>query len=80
MDITDNPLFIVISKAKVIKAHFLVHDKFEETSYEVLPPDELWKQFVHVRLNTVLPLTCEATIAGVKNIMQNKRKKVSCFV
>ncbi|XP_052738282.1 ufm1-specific protease 2 isoform X2 [Bicyclus anynana] len=77
VDITDNPLFIVISKDKQIKAHFLVHDKFEETNYEVLQPEELWKQFIHVRLNTVLPLTCEATIAGVKNIMQNKRKKIA---
>lgn len=54
-----------------------MHDKFEETSYEVMEYDELWKQFLHVRLNTILPLTCEATIAGVKNILQNKRKKVS---
>ncbi|XP_045763581.1 ufm1-specific protease 2 [Maniola jurtina] len=77
VDITDNPLFIVLNKNKTIKAHFLVHDKFEETSYEVLQPDELWKQFIHVRLNTVLPLQCEATIAGVKNIMQNKRKKIA---
>ncbi|XP_034824988.1 ufm1-specific protease 2 [Maniola hyperantus] len=77
VDITDNPLFIVLNKNKAIKAHFLVHDKFEETSYEVLQTDELWKQFVHVRLNTVLPLQCEATIAGVKNIMQSKRKKIA---
>lgn len=60
-----------------MKAHFLVHDKFEETKYEVLASDELWKQFLHVRLYTTIPLSCEATIAGVKNIMQNKRKKVS---
>lgn len=59
-----------------MKAHFIVHDKFEETKYEVFSPEELWKQFLHVRLNTVLPLRCEATIAGVKNSLQNKRKKV----
>ncbi|XP_013134733.1 PREDICTED: ufm1-specific protease 2 isoform X1 [Papilio polytes] len=77
VDITDNPLVVIISKEKDIKAHFLVHDKFEETSYEVMEYDELWKQFLHVRLNTILPLTCEATIAGVKNILQNKRKKIA---
>ncbi|XP_045533884.1 ufm1-specific protease 2 isoform X1 [Papilio machaon] len=77
VDITDNPLVIIISKEKNIKAHFLVHDKFEETSYEVMENDELWKQFLHVRLNTILPLTCEATIAGVKNTLQNKRKKIA---
>lgn len=59
-----------------MKAHFLVHDKFEETKYEVLNMNDLWKQFLHIRLATVLPLSCEATIAGVKNVMQNKRKKV----
>lgn len=76
VDITDNPLVIIINKEKDIKAHFLVHDKFEETNYEVMEVEDLWKQFLHVRLSTVLPLTCEATIAGVKNILQSKRKKV----
>ncbi|XP_046978349.1 ufm1-specific protease 2 [Vanessa cardui] len=77
VDITDNPLFIIINEDKEIKAHFLVHEKFEETTYEVLPTEELWKQFIHVRLNTILPLTCEATMPGVKNILQNKRKKIA---
>ncbi|XP_063374633.1 probable Ufm1-specific protease 2 [Cydia amplana] len=77
VDITDNPLVIIINQNKDMKAHFLVHDKFEETKYEVLEADELWKQFLHVRLNTVIPLSCEATINGVKNIMQNKRIKIA---
>ncbi|XP_061705860.1 probable Ufm1-specific protease 2 isoform X1 [Cydia pomonella] len=77
VDITDNPLVIIINQNKDIKAHFLVHDKFEETKYEVLDADELWNQFLHVHLNTVVPLSCEATIAGVKNIMQNKRIKIA---
>ncbi|KAM3967989.1 UFM1 specific peptidase 2 [Aphomia sociella] len=77
VDITDNPLVIIINNRKDMKAHFLVHDKFEETKYEVLSNDELCKQFLHVRLNTVLPLSCEATFSGVKNIMQNKRKKIA---
>lgn len=59
-----------------MKAHFLVHDKFEETKYEVMGTEEMSRKFLYVRLNTVLPLSCEATINGVKNIMQNKRKKV----
>ncbi|KAG6439468.1 hypothetical protein O3G_MSEX000798 [Manduca sexta] len=76
VDITDNPLVMIVNEKKDMKTHFLVHDKFEETKYEVLSSDELWTQFLHVRLDTVLPLSCEATISGVKNIMQNKRKKV----
>ncbi|XP_059059990.1 probable Ufm1-specific protease 2 [Achroia grisella] len=77
VDITDNPLVININKTKNLKAHFLVHDKFEETTYEVLSAEEMWKQFLHVRLNTVVPLSCEAAISGVKNVMQNKRKKIA---
>lgn len=76
VDITDNPLVIILNEKKDMKAHFLVHDKFEETQYDVFSAEDLWKQFLHVRLNTTLPLSCEATITGVKNIMQNKRKKV----
>lgn len=77
VDITDNPLVMIINKKKEMKAHFLVHDKFEETKYEVLSADDMWKQFIHVRLNTVLPLSCEATISGVKNVLQSKRKKIA---
>ncbi|XP_037297202.1 ufm1-specific protease 2 [Manduca sexta] len=77
VDITDNPLVMIVNEKKDMKTHFLVHDKFEETKYEVLSSDELWTQFLHVRLDTVLPLSCEATISGVKNIMQNKRKKIA---
>ncbi|XP_063530482.1 probable Ufm1-specific protease 2 [Cydia strobilella] len=77
VDITDNPLVIIINQNKDMKAHFLVHDKFEETKYEVMEADELCKQFLHVRLNTVIPLSCEATMNGVKNIMQNKRIKIA---
>ncbi|KOB77192.1 Uncharacterized protein OBRU01_04511 [Operophtera brumata] len=77
VDITDNPLVILMNKSKELKANFLVHDKFEETNYEVLSTEELWRQFLHVRLNTVLPLICEATINGVKNMMQTKRKKIA---
>ncbi|XP_072941777.1 probable Ufm1-specific protease 2 [Epargyreus clarus] len=77
VDITDNPLVIIIGKNNEMKPYFLVHDKLEETKYEVLESDEMWKQFLHVRLNTVLPLTCEATVPGVKNILQNKRKKIA---
>ncbi|CAB3228369.1 unnamed protein product [Arctia plantaginis] len=77
VDITDNPLVMIVNEKKEMKAHFLVHDKFEETKYEVLNSEDMWKQFVHVRLNTVLPLSCEATTSGVKNILQNKRKKIA---
>ncbi|CAH1635227.1 unnamed protein product [Spodoptera littoralis] len=77
VDITDNPLVMIVNEKKEMKTHFLVHDKFEETKYEVLSSDEMWKQFLHVRLNTILPLSCEATISGVKNILQNKRKKIA---
>uniref|UniRef100_A0A2A4JZR1 Probable Ufm1-specific protease 2 n=1 Tax=Heliothis virescens TaxID=7102 RepID=A0A2A4JZR1_HELVI len=77
VDITDNPLVMIVNERKEMKTHFLVHDKFEETKYEVLSSEDMWKQFLHVRLNTILPLSCEATISGVKNILQNKRKKIA---
>ncbi|CAH0628839.1 unnamed protein product [Chrysodeixis includens] len=77
VDVTDNPLVMIVNEKKEMKAHFLVHDKFEETKYEVLSSDEMWKQFLHVRLNTILPLSCEATMSGVKNVLQNKRKKIA---
>lgn len=67
---------MIINEKRYMKAHFLVHDKFEETQYEMMTAEDLWKQFLHFRLNTILPLSCEATVNGVKNIMQNKRKKV----
>lgn len=66
-----------MDEEKQLKPYFLVHDKFEETDYEILSTEELWSQFLYVRLNTTLPLSCEATITGVQNVLQSKRKKVS---
>ncbi|XP_041973133.1 ufm1-specific protease 2 [Aricia agestis] len=77
VDITDNPLVVTISKANKMKAYFLVHDKLEETSYEILEEEDFWRQFLHLRLTTVLPFQCEATIPGVKNVLQSKRVKIA---
>ncbi|CAH0397485.1 unnamed protein product [Chilo suppressalis] len=77
VDITDNPLVITLNNKRDIKAHFLVHEKFEETKYDNLESNDMWKQFIHVRLITTLPLSCEATIAGVKSILQSKRKQIA---
>ncbi|GBP35470.1 Probable Ufm1-specific protease 2 [Eumeta japonica] len=76
VDITDNPIIIMVNDKKEIKAHFLVHDKLEETSYEVLSMEEMKRQFLYVRLSTLLPLHCEATIPSVKNVLQSKREKL----
>lgn len=73
-------MFLIINKDKEIKAHFLIHEKFEETNYDVFENEDFWKQFLHVRLNTILPLSCEATISDVKTVLQSKRKKVFCYI
>lgn len=72
---TDNPL-ILTSCSEKITAHFLIHERLEETEYEVFPNEVILKQFVHLRLQTTLPLFCEATSHGVKEALQSKRKKV----
>ncbi|KAL4714402.1 hypothetical protein ACJJTC_017697 [Scirpophaga incertulas] len=77
VDITDNPLVLNINEQKDLKARFLVHDKFEETTYEVLHSNDLWKQFIYVNLCTTLPLSCEATITGVKTSLQSKIRKIA---
>ncbi|XP_077293156.1 UFM1 specific peptidase 2 isoform X2 [Arctopsyche grandis] len=76
VDATDNPL-ILTSNQGCFKAHFLIHDRLEETQYEVVSEEDLWKQFIHIRLKTTLPLFCEVTSNGVKEAIQSKRKKIA---
>lgn len=72
---TDNPL-ILTSTGDCLKACFLIHERCEEVPYEEVSDEDLWKQFIHIRLKTTLPLFCEVSSNGVKEAIQSKRKKV----
>jgi len=59
-----------------LTAQFYVHDNLEDAPYEVVNKTDLWAQFVHLRLQTRLPLTCELQADAISEALLLLQKKV----
>jgi hypothetical protein len=76
--ITDKPLFLRYEPGDPsgLTAQFYVQDNLEDTAYEVVNKTDLWMQFIHVRLQTTLPLTCELQADAISEALLLLQKKV----
>ena len=76
--ITDSPLLLRYQPGgpSELTSQFYVHQNLEDTPYEVLNKTELWAQFVHLRLQTRLPLTCELQADAISEALLLLQKKV----
>ena len=54
----------------------LVNGSMKNVEHEVLIEHDIWQQFIHVRLQTRLLLTCELQLDAVTEAFQQLRKKV----
>lgn len=83
--ITDNPLLLRYQPGSLsgLTAQFFVHENLEDTAYEVVNKTELWMQFIHLRLQTRLPLTFELQANAISEALLLLQKKVvkgmACF-
>jgi hypothetical protein len=59
-----------------LTAQFFVHENLEDTAYEVVNKTELWMQFIHLRLQTRLPLTFELQANAISEALLLLQKKV----
>jgi len=59
-----------------LTAQFYVHENLEDTPYEVVNKTDVWAQFVHVRLQTSLLLTCELQADAISEALLLLKKKV----
>ena len=59
-----------------LTAQFYVHENLEDTPYEVVDKTDLWTQFVHLRLRTRLPITCELQANAISEALLLLQKKV----
>ncbi|XP_069680582.1 ufm1-specific protease 2 isoform X2 [Periplaneta americana] len=85
VQITDNPLLLryELGNPAGLKTQFCVHENLKDTSYEVVNESDLWSQFIYVRLQTKIPLTCELQTDALSEAMLLLRKKLAagmvCF-
>lgn len=56
---------------------FYVHDRLDNAPYETVNEEDIWKQFVHVRLKTRIQLVCDWTPCSVKDACAVLHKKVT---
>ncbi|KDR23802.1 probable Ufm1-specific protease 2 isoform X2 [Zootermopsis nevadensis] len=80
--ITDNPLLLLYQLGNLtgIKAQLYVHENLKDATYEVVSETDIWTQFVHVRLQTRLPLTCELQADAISETLVMLQKKVAAGV
>lgn len=78
MHITDNPvlLFYQLGNHSGLKAQIYVHETLTDTMYEVVNETDLWMQFIHLRLQTRLPLICELQADAIIEALLLLQKKV----
>ena len=53
-----------------------MRENLEDTPYEVVNKTDLWAQFIHLRLRTRLPLTCELQADAISEALLLLQKKV----
>ena len=75
IQVTDNPILIK-RESGCLKTYFYVHEQFEESSYDIFTNEELREKFLHIRLQTRLPLICELNEQSIKEAMQTLSRKV----
>jgi hypothetical protein len=80
--ITDNPLLLLYQMGSPtgMKAQFYVHENLKDTTYEVVNETDLWTQFIHVRLQTRLPLTGELQTDAISEAFLLLQKKVGICI
>lgn len=77
VDVTDNPVLLTCdSGCENLKGFFFKNGKLEETEYEVLSEEELYKSFSFVRLRFDLREYVD-DLSRIPEIMQQRRKYVS---
>jgi hypothetical protein len=76
--ITDNPVLLLyqLGNPSGLKAQIYVHENLAGTMYEVVNETDLWMQFIHLRLQTRLPLICELQADAISEALLLLRKKV----
>jgi hypothetical protein len=76
--VTDNPLLLryQLGGTSELTAQFYVRENLEDTAYEVVNKTDLWVQFIHLRLQTRLPLTCELQADAINEALLLLQKKV----
>lgn len=79
VDVTDNPVLLTCdSGCDNLKGFFFKNGKLEETDYEVLSEEELYKSFSFVRLRFDLREYVD-DLSRIPEIMHQRRKYVSCY-
>lgn len=74
--ITDNPLYlkVTIGANTDVEAAFIVNNKLEMAGIEILKEEDLYSQFLHIRLKAQLPLVCSPDEESIKDALQELRQ------
>ncbi|KAK9753490.1 Peptidase family C78 [Popillia japonica] len=74
--ITDNPLYLKVTIGAIsdVQASFIVNNKLEAATIDILTEEYLYSQFLHIRLKAQLPLICNPAEDNIKDALQELRQ------
>ncbi|KRT82016.1 Peptidase, partial [Oryctes borbonicus] len=74
--ITDNPLYlkVTIGANTNVEATLIVNNKLEMANIEVLKEEDLYSQFLHIRLRAQLPLVCSPDEENIEEALHELRQ------
>lgn len=76
---SDNPLLLkrVYGSENSLSAFFYRNQKLVEVEYDIITESDLCELFVHIRLKTRLPFTCELSSEAIFEAVNSLQKKVN---
>ncbi|XP_018565257.1 probable Ufm1-specific protease 2 isoform X2 [Anoplophora glabripennis] len=79
VDVTDNPIFIFyeLGSQNKISVNLVTNDKIEKANFITVGEQDIYSEFLHIRLRGEVPLKCEASIKSVEEMFDKVRKTMS---
>ncbi|KAJ8922664.1 hypothetical protein NQ315_007696 [Exocentrus adspersus] len=79
VDVTDSPIFISckLGAPNEIVVRIVSNDHIEELEYLTVSEQDIYSQFVHIRLKGEIPLKCEVSLESIQEAFQKVIKTVS---
>ncbi|KAF5302328.1 hypothetical protein FQA39_LY10367 [Lamprigera yunnana] len=79
IDVTDTPLYMLCTPgiaSNTIQTYFIVNNKLETTKYEIMTLQDIYSQFVHIRLLTQLQFVSDVLINSIKEGFTHLRRQL----
>lgn len=77
IDVTDCPLYLHQRIGGELTVNYFINDRIERTKFVELDENDIYKDFIHLRLKTQVPLLCEVNPQAISNGLGHIKNKIT---